>query len=878
MEHFIELAEQRHRDPDAVLGRVDELLLGAQCAEVQAVARWVRGLALYELGRLPEAAESYRLSIEASGQHGLKDNEARARAGLAVALLSVGDAKGAAEQIDTARAIATPATQGVVEALYGLVLQRSGRHSEAQAAYERSLRWLQETGETTSIARLLINRGVLRAYQGDCDGALEDLAVAEEIAIQQQLPALVAFAAANLGFAHGRRGDVPRALAAFARAEELFAALGHLRTSAAVLEADRCEVLLLAGLVVEARAAAQKAVDTVALTGNVAHLTECRLLLARSLLAGGALRGASEEASSAAAAFRGAGRLPWAAMADYVAIQAEMLAVEEQLLPPPGLLSRCRQVAIELERQGWPVEAVHVRTFVARLALAVDQPALARSELGPALAACRRGTADLRARAWHARALLLLAEGDRAGAKRALSQGLQVVDQHLGSLGATELRARVAGHGSELARLGVFLALEERRPSEVLRWAERWRATSLRFPPVRPPPDERLVADLAELRRVNSQLREATLGGDPTEWLQRAAMSIEGAVRLRLMQSRGDAVDRDPLEIADLRRTLASRVLVEYLALEGRLYAVILTGTRSRLIELAPLHEIEREQQYLMFALRRALRGPMQDAADQLVAAGAGRLDDLLVAPLRLPEAAPLVIVPTGKLHGLPWGCLPGLVARDFTVSPSAAVWAQPRTGAAVAPSTPTPRVMLVAGPGLPGGESEVRQLASLYPGARVLTGPDATASAVLEGLGQSDLVHLAAHGNFRADSPLFSSVLLADGALTVHDLERVPHTAATVVLASCNAAVSSIETGDELIGTAATLLALDVRSIVAPVVGVPDVPTATFMVALHRGLGAGLSPSAALAAARSDDERRVASVFLCIGRDQGVVMNRTTE
>jgi CHAT domain-containing protein/tetratricopeptide (TPR) repeat protein len=873
VEQLVDLAEQRHRDPNEVLRRARESLARAGTPEVSAAARWVLGLALHELGRLPEAIESYLASIETSVRYGLRDSEAQARAGLAISLMNGGDAGGAAEQIAMARAAATPATQGVVEMLYGLVLQRTGRLAEAQVVYSQSLRRLQETGEVTSVARLRLNRGILRAYQGDSEGAVEDLVVAEQIAAQQRLPVLRAMAAHNLGFAHGRRGDLPRALTCFVQAEQAYAALDRPGPQMAVLEADRCEVLLIAGLVAEAREAAQKAVGAVALTGDVAYLTECRLLLARSLLAGGAYREADEEASAVAAVFREAGRLPWAAMADYVAVQAEVLAAQDQVLPPLGLLDRCRDVALQLERQGWSVEAVHVRTFMGRVALALHQPALARAELGQAVMARRWGTADLRARAWHAYALLLLAEGDRSGAKRALSQGLRVVEEHLTSLGATELRARAAGHGSELARLGTRLALEERRPSALLCWAERWRANSLRFPPARPPEDDRLVADLAELRRVRWQLRASALDGAPTEHLQRVAVSIESTVRRRLLGCRGRRSHSCRLDLARLRRALEHRALVEYIGLEGWLYAVTVTRSRSRLTELAPLEVVERELAHLTFAVRRALRG--RDATDH-VAAGASRLDDMLLAPLRLPEGTAVVVVPTGALHRLPWGCLPSLAGRDVTVAPSAALWAQRPASAEVEGAAPL-RVTLVAGPGLPGADAEVRQLAALYPGARLLTGPDATAASVLDGLGRSDLVHLAAHGHFRADSPLFSSVLLSDGPLTVHDLERAPQTAATVVLASCNAGLSRIESGDELIGTAATLLGLGVRSVVAPVVGVPDMPTASFMVSLHRGLIAGLPASAALLAARSGKELGVASVFLCIGRDSEVMGCRTT-
>ena len=845
--------------------------------EIIALARWVIGLALHELGRPAEAAESYRVAIALGVEHRLPDTEAQARAGLAVSLVSVGDADGAVAQMALARAVAQRATRGVVEMLHGLVQQRTGKLAEAQVTYSRALPQLEEAGELGSIARLRLNRGILRAYRGDSAGAIDDLAAAEALASARDLPVLVAMAAHNLGFAYGRRGDLPQALTAFTRAESAYGEVRRPGLLVAVLEADRCEVLLLAGLLVEARSAAQTAVDAVASTGDVAYRSECRLLLARALLAGGTYHDATTEASAVAADFRRAGRLPWAALADYVAIQAEMLAGEDQVLPPAGLLTRCRQVAIELQQQGWSVEAVHARTFVGRLALAAGQPEVARVELAQALNARRRGTADLRAQAWHAGALLLVAEGDRAGARRALAHGMRVIAEHQATLGATELRSRAAGHGSDLARLGIRLAVEDRRPADVLRWAERWRGSSLRHRPVRPPDDDQLVADLAELRRVRSQMLDAGLAGEPTQHLDRAAMTIEAAVRRRLRQSPGDATVDGRLDLAALRRQLGGRTLVEYVDFEGRLYALTVTATRTRLAELAAVDDVARERAYLMFELRRAQRQRPEGPFDQGLAVSAERLDRMLVAPLSLPEGEPVVVVPTGILHGLAWGCLPSLATRDLTMAPSAALWVQrPTREVSVPAAAGSARVSLVAGPGLPGAESETRQLAALYPGAHVLTGAAATAAAAIAALTESDVVHLAAHGNFRADSPLFSSILLADGPLTVHDLEHVAHAAPTVVLASCNAGVTGVERGDELIGTAATLLALGVRSIVAPVVAVPDMPTASFMVALHRQLRSGLSPSAALAAARSGAESVVASAFVCIGRDRGATGDTT--
>src|SRR5438128_1803661 len=83
-------------------------------------------------------------------------------------------------------------------------------------------------------------------------------------------------------------------------------------------------------------------------------------------------------------------------------------------------------------------------------------------------------------------------------------------------------------------------------------------------------------------------------------------------------------------------------------------------------------------------------------------------------------------------------------------------------------------RVVLVAGPGLPGAAGEVASLRRRYPGARSFTPRTARVEAVLSALDGASLAHIAAHGRFRTDNPLFSSLALADGPLVVYDIQRM--------------------------------------------------------------------------------------------------------
>jgi CHAT domain-containing protein len=200
--------------------------------------------------------------------------------------------------------------------------------------------------------------------------------------------------------------------------------------------------------------------------------------------------------------------------------------------------------------------------------------------------------------------------------------------------------------------------------------------------------------------------------------------------------------------------------------------------------------------------------------------------------------------VPTGPLHAAPWQLVAG-AGLVVAVAPSAALWLRAR-------AVPVPQlgpVVLVAGPGLPGALEEVDAIGRRYPGCTTLRGSAATVEAVSASIDGARIVHLAAHGDIRPDSPLFSSFRLVDGPGTVYDLEGLRRPPVVMVMSSCDSAVSEVDPGDELLGLAASLLGMGTRSAIAAVAPIPDLSTVTLMDRLHEQLAAGVSPGAALAA-----------------------------
>jgi hypothetical protein len=450
-----------------------------------------------------------------------------------------------------------------------------------------------------------------------------------------------------------------------------------------------------------------------------------------------------------------------------------------------------------------------------------------------------------------------------------LRAGLRLLEDYRAALGAIELRATTSSIGVELAQRGLRIAVGSGESGKILSWAERLRGNALRLPLVRPPSDRQLRMCLTELRRVAAQIREAEEGGKPARGLAIRQSELETAIRARTrhVRSKGRARTAVPRP-RDVARALGERVLLEYVELDGVLRAVSIEGGRTALHQLGEV-DATTELEWLRFALGRLARignSPAQrKAALGNAEAAAAALDRLLVEPL-LPTIgdAPLVVVPTGALHALPWGALPSLRGRPLVVAPSLSVWLD----IAERPRSRRRKTTFIAGPGLRHAAAEVRDLAALVSAPTVLLGKAATAAAALAALDGAAFAHVACHGRFRSDSPLFSSLELADGPLTALDLQRLRRAPDVLVLSSCDLALSDRHPGDELLGLAAALLAMGTRTIVASVVPIPDAAARRLMVAFHRELGDGGSPASALAHAQSALQGNAAALagFVCLG------------
>ena len=346
------------------------------------------------------------------------------------------------------------------------------------------------------------------------------------------------------------------------------------------------------------------------------------------------------------------------------------------------------------------------------------------------------------------------------------------------------------------------------------------------------------------------------------EALHKAAHERETAVSelRRQLQQRGETtlVQVEPLDIAQLKEDLgADTALVEYFDLDGKLLAFVVTNEQIEIVRhLGSLEQATAAIQQFHFqigTLRYGV-GRLRPRLGQLMSRAHHYLSllyDLLLRPIEdRIGARRLVVVPHRALHYVPFHALYDRASyvvehREVCYAPSANVLRYCHAR----PQRPWQHAVLLGVPDerAPRVRDEVSAITPLFPSATVLLDTQATLAALREQAPAADLLHLACHGQFRPDNPLFSSLRLGDGWLTVRDAAGLDLVCGLVVLSACETGVSAIAPGNELIGLARGFFATGAASLLVSLWTVDDESTATLMADFYTQLRAGARPAAAL-------------------------------
>jgi tetratricopeptide (TPR) repeat protein len=811
------------------------------------MARQAAGIVLRDIGDIDAGIRELRTALRLARQADAADREADVLGSLGLALVYAGRTRSGLAAFDQAIQMSSGVLKGRVFHRRGLTLWTLGRNMAALEDFRRAISVLQRVGDKVWAARALEGRGLVYLAVGSPNRADADFVTAGRLFSETDQDLAAARSVQNRGVAAFRSGDLPAALSFL---DEASARCRALNVPAPFISLDRCDVLLAAGLTSEALAEADGAIrDIERGHGWSTKKAELLLMAANSALAGAQPQGALDRARLAKRLFRSQQNAWGEAHARLVMAQAR-----HGVGPVSAALLRAADEAADRLEELGSGEATQAHLLAGRIALDLGRRTQADRHLVAAARGRRRGPAMGRANGWLAEALRAEAACAPRRVLTACRRGLEVLDEHRLTLGASELRAQATARGGELAMLAQRHAVHARRPRMLLAWTERWRATALAVPAVRPSSDAELNADLAALREVTSRLEEARREDTSTGPLQREQLRLEGAVRARSLQAPGIAgTGRAVIDVDALLDQLGPAQLVEIVDVDGTLHVLICGAGRVRQFTAGRTEDAVRAADFAPFALRRLARGRSGEnaaSAQAILDAVGPELQDAILGPAAAQLGdAPVVVVPPGKLHAVPWALLPALGSRVFSVAPSAQAWMRAR---AARPPRGR-RVTLARGPGLVTDGAEVPLLAKMYPDATVLSGEEATAKRVLSAIDGAWLAHIAAHGRFRADSPMFSSLGMHDGPLTVYDFEQLHRAPYRLVLSSCDSGVLAPAGADELLGLVSSLLPLGTAGIVAGVVPLNDDALVPLMVSLHRHLLAGQSLAESMHSVRLD-------------------------
>ncbi|WP_432032611.1 CHAT domain-containing protein [Streptomyces antibioticus] len=828
--------------PNDALSRAEGVLDTDPTPLHASVAHQVIGIWQRDWGDLRIALDHLRRARDLAARADSAEREADVLATLGVALIHAGRTR-----------------QGL--AAFERGVERGSGHTRARVLYRRAYSWwvlghhraaledvrraipvLRGADDVIWTARALTLRATVHLALGSVERAEADFAAAEALWDTTGQEHDKADAVESRGLAAFRSGDVPAALRLLDEAGERYAKLG---TPTFMLNIRRCEVLMAAGLAPEALAEADAAIAVLDRIGGQSTLkAELLLMAARAARLAGDPGTAIARAAVAERLFAGQRRGWWETHARLVLIEARVATGRGS----GRLVADAARLAERLAAFGAPA-APEAWLLAGRIALGLDWTADAERYLEIAARSRRSGPPLARMTGWAAQALWARATGSGRGVLEACRRGLDVLDDHRMTLGASELRARATAQGAELAALAQQVSLERGGPRQLLGWSERWRATALSTPPTRPPADPELLSGLTAFREIAARAESARMDGRPVPALEREQRRLEREIRSRTLHSRGDTHgDGARFQAKRLLERLGDTRLVELAVLDGRVQVLLCGGGRVRRFAGGLLAEAEHEAEYVQATLRR-LAHPGAEGRLPLAEAAGRRLEELLLgAAARHLGPGPVVVVPPARLHRVPWALLPSLRERVVSVSPSASGWLRARE------TVPAPgrRHVLVRGPGLATGGAEVPEAAGRYGRPTVLEHADARVPRVLEELDGATLAHIAAHGTFRADSPMFSSLRMADGPLIVHDFERLARSPYRIILSSCDTARLAPAGADELLGLVTALLPLGTAGVVASSAPVNDAAVVPLMLALHRGLSSGLSLAEALRDARA--------------------------
>ncbi len=766
-----------------------------------------------------------------------------------------------------------------VELNAGSILARQDRFEEALEHYRSAYQEFLHAGEPQDVGISLRNIAVCLQDLSRFTDALQAYRRARDYCRQQDLPLIALEVDYNIAYLHYLRGEYTRALRLFEIGRKNSERLQD-RHHMALCDLDQSEILLELNLVDEAARLAERGFE--GFDGLDMQYEAAKALTNRAIAL--SRRGRDEAAlellARARETFIGENNLVWAAMIDLYRSQA--LSAQGHGARASALAKRALATFSSTALDN---KTALCEILLARLELAAGAPEKARERCRSALLKLRPiNLPALEQRAWVLTGQAEEVLSDRRAATAAYRRAESTLEQLRGHLRTDELKISFFKDKLEVYESLFWLELQGKTSDTALRdafgHAEKAKSRSLaeliafraQTLPAKSAGQGRLVERLRDLRQElrgiyrqidQKQSRDGSRSCRQVEKLRaRCRRREERLLRaLREVQAKdseysslqqGTIIDLDTIRAALPEDT----ALLEFFFARGHVFACVLRREKLEILPLCATRRVRKLQRLLRFQLAKQLLGRQRAGAmgDHMTGTTRnylGALYDQLVEPLSHHLGVRhLVIVPHGFLHYLPFHALFDgtryLIDRcSISYAPSASVYHL----CSIKETACEDRALVlgVDDERAPLIREEALAVAGALPGARLLLGEEASEENLKHHAKRCRIVHLATHGVFRRDNPMFSSLQLGTSRLSLFDLYDLELDAELVVLSGCGTGLSAVMGADELVGLTRGLLYAGARSVLVTLWDVNDASTASFMSSFYRQLRQDPRPARAL-------------------------------
>ncbi|HSU33011.1 MAG TPA: CHAT domain-containing tetratricopeptide repeat protein [Bryobacteraceae bacterium] len=737
---------------------------------------------------------------------------------------------------------------------------RQNRFWAALAAYERAYCELVPHKDMEGIGAVLHNMAVCLIALDDFPRALETYQRVREFCEQHEMPLVAAQADYNIAYLYQLRGDYTKALALLHSTRGTFHNNGdnyHL----ALCDLDQSDIYLELRLIKEASVMAQSSFERFERRGMGFELARSltNLAIAKSLV--GRSIDALELFSRAKVTMCRERNQAWPFLID---IYSALVLLNQ------GSLAEAQELAVRSAEffRNIPLPSKYVFCL-----LVLTRISLYNGNTSDSARYCSEALETLEGLDWPAlsyeaqflRGQIHEAEHQPEQAYDAYQAARSLLETVRFSLQKPELKIGFLRNRLEVYERLIQLCLD-RIPNasseEALCYIEAAKSRTLQDliigggQPVPETPEDtendRQIRDLRKQlnwyyhRIENEQLSEESISEKRVSDLKEQAVACERRLEQSLLEAPNSSVVARALHhssattLERIRGALGpDATLIEYFSIRQCIFASVVTSERVEIVRLAPASSVMQRLRMLQFQLSkfRLSQDYVTRFESVLIKTAQFHLNALfeaVFAPLqRFLTTRDLVVVPHGPLHSIPFDALfdgRNYVLDRFTLcyAPSASIFVHccEQSDRRSGPSL----ILGVEDQNTPFIGEEVRAVASAVPEPQVLVGPQATEEALRKQGRDSRLIHIATHGYFRQDSPMFSAIRLSDSYVNLYDLYRMNLPVDLLAMSGCVTGLNVIDEGDELLGLTRGLLYAGARSLLLSLWDVGDRSTADLM------------------------------------------------